>query len=411
MSTVDRRLKAVTVKYIKNGKFNVVQLIECDRIDIKFYDEDNKLVHIETGEIIKIGEENEMPYLILVPYNIYLDKSIYNVPIDKIYDIINVNRGPVYSLSPVYSSDESVAALRRDGDSLQFTTNGKDWITCDGGGGSDITIDDVDREIDKKWTEEYNEVVNNKIEQATEGLASTEYVNETVESATEGLASTEYVDNKIATDLSEYDKSAVVDEKIETATDPLATRSYVDDEISSATEDLAPKNNPTFTGTVSIPTPAPESDDTTAASTAYVTDKIDALKQELAGALHFKGVVDTYEDLINIENPEEGDVWQVRTSPAGENAEYAWAGALNNWIELGTVIDLSAYETKAEATAAINAAIETANQYTDEKFSESDIYALAVEKGYVGTKAEFCEALADLCNHVSVVPIVKDHNI
>ena len=42
---------------------------------------------------------------------------------------------------------------------------------------------------------------------------------------------------------------------------------------------------------------------------------------------------------------------------------------------------------------------------------KNDIYALAVEKGYVGTKVEFCEALADLCNHVSVVPIVEDHNI
>ena len=393
MSTVDRRLKAVTVKYIKNGKFNTVQLIECDRIDIKFYDEENNLVHIETGEIIKIGEENEMPYLILVPYNIYLDKSIYSVPIDKIYDIINVNRGPVYSLSPVYSSDESVAALRREGNCLQFTTNGKDWITC-AGTGSDITIDDVDREIDKKWQDQYNDVVDNKISTAIDGLASTEYV-----------------DNKIATDLSEYDKSVIVDEKIETATDPLATRSYVDDEISSATEGLAPKNNPTFTGTVTIPTPNPESDDTTAASTAYVSDKIATLKQELAGALHFKGVVNTYEELIAIENPNEGDVWQVRTSPAGENAEYAWAGALNDWIELGTVIDLSAYETKAEATAAINAAIETANQYTDTKISESDIYTLSVEKGYIGSKSDFCEALADLCNHRAFVPIVEDHSV
>lgn len=374
MSTVDRRLKAVIVKYLLGGKFKTVQLVECDRIDIKFYDEDNKLVHIETGEIIKIGEENGKPYLILVPYNIYLDKSIYNVPVDKIYDVINVTRGPVYSLSPVYSADESVAALRSEDGHLQYTTNGKDWFTCGGGGGSDITIDDVDREIEKKWDEEYSGAVDEKIEEATESLASQEYVN-----------------SKISEELENYDTSATVNEKIE-----------------NATEDLAPKNNPTFTGTVSIPTPTPESDDTTAASTAYVTDKINTLKQELAGALHFKGVVDTYEELLAIENPEEGDVWQVRTSPAGEDAEYAWAGSISAWIELGTVIDLSAYETKAEATAAINAAIQTANQYTDNKFNDNDIYTLAVAKGYEGTRENFAEALADLGNHVLVIPTISD---
>lgn len=376
MSTVDRRLKAVTVKYVLNGKFKTVQLVECDRIDIKFYDEDNKLVHIETGEIIKIGQEDEMPYFILVPYDIYLEKSIYNVPINKIYDIININRGPIYSISPVYSSDESVAALRRNGECLEFTTNGKDWFQCGGGSGSDITIDDVDREIDSKLGT-YDHVVNDKISNAIEPLASTDYVDT---------------------------KAEEINDKF----DNYNTKDEVALAIEAATADLAPKNNPTFTGNVSVPTPSSESADNTAASTAYVTSKINDIKQELAGALHFKGVVDTYEDLIAIENPEEGDVWQVRTSPAGEDAEYAWAGSINNWVELGTAIDLSAYETKAEATAAIEAAITSANTYTDNKIEENDIYNLVVTKGYTGSKDQFAEALAELANNISTIATIID---
>jgi hypothetical protein len=65
--------------------------------------------------------------------------------------------------------------------------------------------------------------------------------------------------------------------------------------------------------------------------------------------------------------------------------------------------------TESNTAAAINAAIETANQYTDTKISESDIYTLSVEKGYIGSKSDFCAALADLCNHRAFVPIVEDH--
>lgn len=61
-----------------------------------------------------------------------------------------------------------------------------------------------------------------------------------------------------------------------------------------------------------------------------------------AGAFHFKGATN---DLSNIVNPSEGDVYQVG------NAEYAWNGS--TWVELGSPIDLSAYATKTYVDDAV----------------------------------------------------------
>lgn len=69
-------------------------------------------------------------------------------------------------------------------------------------------------------------------------------------------------------------------------------------------------------------------------------DRVDDLEtriSSLTGAWHFKGTV---VDLDTVENPAEGDVYQV-----GQK-EYAWNGEA--WVELGDLVDLSAYPTRTE---------------------------------------------------------------
>lgn len=100
--------------------------------------------------------------------------------------------------------------------------------------------------------------------------------------------------------------------------------------------------------------------------TQYTTvkDYVDSVKTDLnasiAGAFHFKGTVD-YVDLLPTEGVSTGDVYQVRyrgeSTAAGTtelNAEYAYDGT--SFVELGSVIDLSAYSTTEQVTSAINTA-------------------------------------------------------
>lgn len=117
----------------------------------------------------------------------------------------------------------------------------------------------------------------------------------------------------------------------------------------------APINNPTFTGTVTLPAPSSDSDDTTAATTAWVRTKISGA---VAGAFHFMGVVANEAALAAIQNPSQGDVYQVTTTSSGSNGEFAYDGT--NWVELGTVLDLSAYYTSSQTDSAISNAIAAA---------------------------------------------------
>ena len=78
-------------------------------------------------------------------------------------------------------------------------------------------------------------------------------------------------------------------------------------------------------------------------------EQITVLEGKMAGALHFKGVVDTRADLDTIQSPIVGDVWHVNE----DTGEYAWNGVA--WEPLGSSIDLTAYPTKEEMTVAIEA--------------------------------------------------------
>ena len=100
-------------------------------------------------------------------------------------------------------------------------------------------------------------------------------------------------------------------------------------------------------------------DETLAGKT--VKQYVDGVKSELegkiSGAFHFKGTVDYIKDLPT-EGVVEGDVYQVKY--AGEegtkelNAEYAYNGT--TFVELGSILDLSAYSTTAQVESLISTA-------------------------------------------------------
>ena len=110
---------------------------------------------------------------------------------------------------------------------------------------------------------------------------------------------------------------------------------------------------------------------------AYIAGVKTELEGKISGALHFKGTVN-YVDLLPDPSgqtaPAEGDVYQVlyrgTSTQAGTdplNAEYAFNGT--DWVELGSIIDLSNYFNKTEVTTAIAAAkqeaIQSGQTYTD----------------------------------------------
>ena len=78
---------------------------------------------------------------------------------------------------------------------------------------------------------------------------------------------------------------------------------------------------------------------------AATKTELNELAQQLSDVFKYKGSKDTYAELLLVENPEVGDVWNVVES--GKN--YAWSGT--EWDDLGGIIDLSNYWSKDELTA------------------------------------------------------------
>ena len=70
----------------------------------------------------------------------------------------------------------------------------------------------------------------------------------------------------------------------------------------------------------------------------YTKDEVDNIIKSLGTIQVLRGRVNTYEDLLAIENPRAGDVYIVGTSDT-ENAEYMYIG--NTWERLGPMVDLS----------------------------------------------------------------------
>ena len=78
----------------------------------------------------------------------------------------------------------------------------------------------------------------------------------------------------------------------------------------------------------------------------YATDAdLASLRNEVTGVYHFRGSVADIEALQAIEDPAEGDVYNIEST--GMNA--AWTGSI--WDEFGTVVDLDPYMLKEDVDA------------------------------------------------------------
>lgn len=70
----------------------------------------------------------------------------------------------------------------------------------------------------------------------------------------------------------------------------------------------------------------------------YTKEEVDNIIMSLGTIQVLRGRVDTYEDLLAIENPQAGDVYIVGTTNTN-NSEYIYVGT--TWEELGPMVDLS----------------------------------------------------------------------
>lgn len=77
---------------------------------------------------------------------------------------------------------------------------------------------------------------------------------------------------------------------------------------------------------------------------AYTKTEVDG---KLSGAMHYKGQVDSYEDLPSSNN-QTGDMYNV----ADDGHNYAWNGT--SWDKMSGEIDLSAYATTEAMNSALN---------------------------------------------------------
>ena len=83
---------------------------------------------------------------------------------------------------------------------------------------------------------------------------------------------------------------------------------------------------------------------TLALARKYVNTKI----ADMGTLQRLQGRVNTYDDLLNISNPQPGDTYVVGT-PSEENSEYMFIG--DEWEKLGPMLDLSNLYTKPEVDA------------------------------------------------------------
>ena len=123
-----------------------------------------------------------------------------------------------------------------------------------------------------------------------------------------------------------------------------------------------------------------------------------------AAAFVFKGIVDYVSDLpTSSPTPDEGWVYQVRyrgssgTDPL--NAEYVFDGT--SWVELGSVIDLSAYSTTTQMNAAIDLKIAQAMGISgSDRGSETTLSQIATA---LGTMTVGSTTYTDVASYVQAV--------
>lgn len=131
-------------------------------------------------------------------------------------------------------------------------------------------------------------------------------------------------------------------------------------------------------------------------------EEIDAAEQRakdyadtlIASVYKIKGSVNSYNDLTNIQNPKDGDVYNVVNEygipgtsnfvPAGTNYVYVTENGVSRWDPLGGTINLSAYKTAANTTIEIQEALAEGKGYTDQKVSAVNQEIDSINVGITG---------------------------
>lgn len=179
--------------------------------------------------------------------------------------------------------------------------------------------------------------------------------------------------------LSDYNFSKELKDKLDGIADG-ATRVILDAAVSATSENgvtskgianelakYAALAGAEFTGTVKVPTAAAATNDTTVATTAYVTSAISVALGQVVG-IKFDGPYDDYNDLITkVPTGAAGTIYLVKNSGSVPNAndEYFWK---DGHYELfgSTAIDLKNYVQFTDLVAITTAEID--KMFTDAGF-------------------------------------------
>lgn len=179
--------------------------------------------------------------------------------------------------------------------------------------------------------------------------------------------------------LSDYNFSKELKDKLDGIADG-ATRVILDAAVSTTSENgvtskgianelakYAALAGAEFTGTVRVPTAAAATNDTTVATTAYVTSAISVALGQVVG-IKFDGPYDNYNDLITkVPTGAAGTIYLVKNSGSVPNAndEYFWK---DGHYELfgSTAIDLKNYVQFTDLVAITTAEID--KMFTDAGF-------------------------------------------
>lgn len=191
-------------------------------------------------------------------------------------------------------------------------------------------------------TEDYTTAEKTKLSGIAEGAQVNVLEGITVDNTDLTISNKKITLRKMALkdEIAEADLASALATKINGKADQATT--YTKTEVDNALALKAPLASPALTGEPTAPKATKGSNTTQIATTSFVKEAVDDVKADLASAFKFKGVVATIADLEAIENPANGDVYQVTNAGTGRtNAEYAYNGSA--WVELGTTVDLSGY--------------------------------------------------------------------
>lgn len=123
-----------------------------------------------------------------------------------------------------------------------------------------------------------------------------------------------------------------------------------------------------LTGTPTTPAPT---GDTGVANKKYVDDTVNTMKTSLGTVYNYKGSVATKADLPT--SAKAGDVYNVVAADGNTPAGTNYAKTADGWDALGGTLDLSAYSTTEQMTAAI--AVETDRATTAEETLTTNLTA------------------------------------